>query len=408
VTTPPGGFAAAAVRADRAVFRAAHPVAFPLVRGLARLGPVLRVPGLGAVVNDPDLVRRVLVDADRFRKDGPGSPGELWTPVVGPRALTNMEGPEHRRLRATLAGLLTAENATALVERAMAPGLTEVTERLRAGERVDVAAAVRSLVGAVVFALIGAPDQGEAGHRKLVRQAEELTGMVGLRTRRLAPADVVRAREVLAGVTGPAARAWSDGRQDTAPGRMRGLGLEQDAAAGVAGVLFLTGTETVTSFLPRLVGLLTDSGLLAHDTVEGTLGRLDAVIDDALQVTVPTPITVRRAAADARVGRLAVRAGERVLVMTVNAAWSASSTSSSTRTTAHSTARSTVDLKQLWFGAGPHFCLGRPLALAEARALITALAGTVTGCGGTLATVRRRPRRGVLIPSWQELTVVLR
>ena len=62
----------AAVRADRAVLRAAHPVAFPLLRLADRLGPVVRVPGIGVLVNDPDLVRQVLTDSTRFRKDGPG------------------------------------------------------------------------------------------------------------------------------------------------------------------------------------------------------------------------------------------------------------------------------------------------------------------------------------------------
>ncbi len=388
-------FSPAAVRADRRVLRAAHPVAYPLVRGLARVGPALRVPGLGVVVNDPDLVRQVLVDTEGFRKDGPGSPGELWSPVVGPRALTNMEGPEHRRLRTALAGLFTAEHARALVAEAMSPGLARLAGRLAAGGLVDVAAEVRALVGAVVLALVGAPvpagPDGERACRELVAQGERLTARVGLRTRALSPPDVDRALQVLSTVTGPAVTAWRRRQPDTVPGRMRDLGLDEQDAAGVAGVLFLTGTETVTSFLPRLVALLADSHLLAPHTAVTTARRLDELIEEALRRTAPTPATLRRAVAAARVGPVAVRPGERVLVMTLNAV----STHPPT----------TAELRHLWFGAGPHFCLGRPLALAEARALVTVLVTAVTDTGRELQVVGRTAGRRVLIPSWQRLTV---
>ena len=67
--------------------------------------------------------------------------------------------------------------------------------------------------------------------------------------------------------------------------------------------------------------------------------------------------------------------------------------------------RPTGELRQVWFGAGPHFCLGRALALAQARALLTTLAGVVAQAGAGLHVHRRRPARGVLIPSWRELWI---
>lgn len=387
-------FSTRALRADRRVLRTAHPVAYPVVRALDRLGPAARVPGLGVVVNDPDLVREVLVDADTFRKDGPGSPGALWTPVVGRRALTNLDGAEHRDLRTALAGLFTPEAAAAAVAEA-AGGLADLTRRLAAGEEVDVAAVVRTLVGTVVGRLLGAGFDGEEA-LAVVRAGERLTASVRLHTRALSPAVVARARQVLAAVTEPAAAAWRAGDAGTVPGRMRGLGLSEQDARSVAGVLFLTGTETVTSLLPRLVALLADSGLLTPDTVGGTLAGLDRLVAEALRATVPTPVTLRRADAAARVGPVSVRAGERLLVLTVNACWSR-----------RPAPRDTGELRQLWFGAGPHFCLGRPLALAEASALVTAVAAPVADRGEPLRVVHRRARRRVLIPAWQELRVRL-
>ena len=58
------------------------------------------------------------------------------------------------------------------------------------------------------------------------------------------------------------------------------------------------------------------------------------------------------------------------------------------------------ELRQLWFGAGPHFCLGMPLAKAE----IDAVLGMVLDLGGVRVVSRRAARR-VLIPGYRSLVV---
>jgi cytochrome P450 len=173
-------------------------------------------------------------------------------------------------------------------------------------------------------------------------------------------------------------------------GRMRRLGLSEDEARGAAGAFFLTGTETVATLVPRLVALLHDAGRL--DPSAAAPGALDRAIDEAMRVTTPTPVMLRSVHATTRVGRVEARPGDRILIAT------------------HNCCRAygpfdpdrphPPELRRLWFGAGPHFCIGYPLAMAETRAVVrTVLAAA------PLEIVQRSAARRVLIPTYSRLVV---
>ncbi|MCX6466840.1 MAG: hypothetical protein NTW05_25115, partial [Pseudonocardiales bacterium] len=366
---------------ERRVQLGAHPVAYPLVRSLARVGPVVRVPRVGVVVSDAALVRRVLLDTDAFTKTGPGSPAALWTPVVGPSVLLNMEGPGHAALRRALGELFTPAAVTALCGEVAAPLCAELARRLAAGEAVDLVPVAQRLAGAVIAGLIGLDAATAAG--PAFAAATSVTAMVRLARPELTPRQVARGRAALARITAPAATAYRDGDPGTVPGRMRALGLSEREALGAVAAFALTGTETVVSFLPRLVALRHDAGVLDDP---------DERFDEELRVTVPSPVMLRRVAAPARIGDVAVAPGERVVLATLNAARAHGPYAPGR---AHP-----PELRSLWFGAGPHFCLGMPLALEQARRVMAAVRGA-----GPVRVVRRRVAHRVLIPAYRELVV---
>ncbi|MBC6463079.1 cytochrome P450, partial [Actinomadura sp. HBU206391] len=373
---------------ERRVQLAAHPVAYPLLRAVARCGPVVRVPGVGVVVNDAATAREILLDGETFRKDGPGSPGELWTPVLGPSVLLNMEGPAHRELRSKLTGLFTPGYAERLCDDVLAGPLERLADRLRGGAAVDVADEMRVMAGAVICAVIGLEAGGEAAYRHMFAQGEKIVSMVSLRTRRLSTAQAARARKVLDPIGAIAARAYASGDESTVMGRMRTLGLSESEARGAAGAFFLTGTETVATLVPRLIALLHDTGRLGD--VAADPGRLlDPSIDEAMRVTTPTPVMLRSVHKRARVGGVTVEPGDRVLIATHNCCRSFGPFDPD---------RPPPDLRRLWFGAGPHFCLGYPLAMAEIRVVVRTLLAAAP-----LKIVRRRPARGVLIPAYRSV-----
>jgi cytochrome P450 len=380
------GFEVCAGRAaghEVALHLAAHPFAYPALRLIGLAGAVVRVPGLGVVVTDAAVARRVLLDTETFRKNGPGSSGALWTPVLGPSVLLNMEGDAHAALRRRLAGLFGASAVESLCARVLAAPLARAQETLAAGRTVDVVDLARTCAGAVICALVGL-DADEAACRALFARGEEITGMVRLTTRELSPRQVATARRVLEPIVTAAAAAWDAGDPATAVGRMRELGLSRDEALGAAAAFFLTGTETVAAFVPRLVALLHDSG--TQETA------LDAAIEEGLRLTTPTPVMLRAVAAPARVGHVTVRPGHRVVIATHLA----------TQVPGRSFApgEPAPDLGRLWFGAGHHFCLGYPVATAQIRLVTGALLA-----GGPLRIVRRRYATGVLIAGYRLLEV---
>lgn len=398
---------------EERVQRAAHPLAYPALRS-ARHRPVVRVPRIGVVVSDAVIAREVLLDLDHFSKVGPGAPSDLWTPVLGPSVLLNMEGAEHAALRRALGPLFAPRAVRELVSGGGFPdgggvgglgaseapdddgALPDLTRRLAAGETVDLAAAVTAQAGAVICGMVGLPPTDHAV-RSAMSAARTITGMVRLHRHGLTRSQVTRARAVLDRLTAPARTAYRAGDPATVPGRMRDLGLSEREAMGAVGAFVLTGTETVQSFVPRLLAI-------AHDT--GWTGRLltgDAqvrrrAVEEGLRVTVPTPAMLRAVRVDAPVGGLRVAAGERVVIATVNCCRAAGGFDPGRP----------VDpaVRHLWFGAGPHFCLGMPLAIAQVDAVLDALAAA-SAEGRVPLVGRRRAARGVLVPAYRSLELRL-
>ena len=378
-----------AARWEERVMRAAHPIAYPLLR-IAR-GPVLRVPGLGILVRDAALLRSTLLNTESFTKTGPGSPADLWTEVLGPSVLLNMEGADHRALRRKLAPIFAPSFVEPMVAESLGEPVAQLRERLSSGEQVDLVEEVRRYSSIAISRLVGL-DSGELTP-DLFRKVSSITSMVRLTRTKLTSAEVARARVVMGELTSHAQRAYRAGDEHTVPGRMRALGLTESEAMGAVGAFVLTGTETLVSYIPRLVCLLIDSGWLPLIAADPSL--VEQAIAEALRVTTPSPVMLRSVVAAGSIGPVAVRAGDRVILATfaANRALGPFDPKANTAAT----------LRQLWFGAGSHFCLGAPLAMAQIRLVCDAI--LVAAPLGDLRVISRRPARGVLIPSYSTVVI---
>jgi cytochrome P450 len=378
---------------------AAHPFTYPVLRALGRARPVVRVPGLGVVVSSAELAREVLLAPETFASGG-RTAAELWTPVFGPSMLFNMDGASHRAMRRKLTDFFAPGYASQLCKDLLDEPAGRMSAALRRGERVDLADATCLMAGTLANALIGFPVTGSeperaAGYRELVRNGTQIISMLNLARPRQSRRQMAKARTIAEQIGAPAARAWAAGDEETPVGRMRMLGLSEAEARGLASALLLASTETVTTFIPRLVALLHDHQALtgvAEAFRAGDSGPLDAAITEGLRVLTPVPIILRSASRPVTLGSVRVRADDVVLISLTNAA------------KAHGGfdphRERPPELRRLWFGAGPHFCLGYPLAMAQTHAIIGAVLDNAP-----IRVVSRRAARGVLFPRYQRLEV---
>ena len=149
-------------------------------------------------------------------------------------------------------------------------------------------------------------------------------------------------------------------------------------------------TEPASSDHPPTTDLLADSGWLPVIAADRTLA--EPAIAEGLRVTTPSPVMLRSVIAPDAIGGVAVRPGDRVILATYAA----------NRALGPFDPEANVGavLRQLWFGAGSHFCLGAPLAMAQIRLLLGAVLDA-----GAVEVVSRRVARGQLIPGYASLVL---
>ena len=372
-------------RHEERLMRSAHPVAYRALNAVR--GPVRRVPRIGVVVKDAGLLRGVLMNTSGFSKNGPGASSDLWTPVLGPSVLVNMEGADHLALRRKLGPLFAPAFVDGLVAASLGDATRELAERLAAGERVDLVAHARRSASAVIGRLVGFEE--DVIDDELFERLSAITGFVSLARPRLTAPQLAVARGILGDLDAHAVRAYH-GDESTVPGRMRALGLDEREALGAVGAFVLTGTETIVSYLPRLAAILIDTGWLPRLAADRSL--VEPAIAEGLRVTTPTPVMVRSTMEPGHIGEVPVRVGDRIILATFAANRALGEFDPQTNAAAQ--------LKQLWFGAGSHYCIGAPLAMAQIRLTLDALLATPS-----TRVVSRRASRGVLIPSYSSLVL---
>ncbi len=369
----------------------------PVRVAATRDGDVLELRSPRALLlRDPDEIWRVLVtDAGRFRQ---GKWKRRARRFLGP-TLNTLDGPEHRERRLLVQPAVDRRRIAGFTDRIVARA-NEAQAGWRSGERFVLRERLDPL------SLVMAGDA--LLDTDLTPQADALAAALGVvmtSVPRLMPpvrgtrharalADVHRAARALLADVGHGDEARSD-----LPALLLRGGLTERVAVGevtafllaavdeppsglAAAWFFLAGAPEVEArLLAELEGVLGDRAVTADD--DERLPYLDAIVRESLRLLPPARHIDRCPVADSRIGGVDVREGTNVLI--------------SPLVTHHDPAlfeRPEAFVPERWlggestptaarhgyfpFGAGPHTCVGEPLA----RAIMCV----------TLATIARRWR----------------
>ena len=385
---------------------AASRPAFPVLLTMGRFaGPIRRIPSLGWLISDPIIARRILTDRDHFTIVGEGIVGHLWAQVLGDWVYDMFDGAGHRALRTQTRDLFTQDRAASLVARAAGPRLRRCTAELVAGGAVDVADLARVVVGRIVADLLGlrhgrqqansAEPDDDAVYRELFTMGERLAALAARSTASTSIPEhaIDSARAIVARMTSGVAAAWRDASADTMLGRCRELGLGPRESKGLATLLMVAGTQTTASAMARTVALLHDTG--EQHRLRAQPRRINDAVREGLRVTTPVPVIGRSVSADLEIAGRRLRAGQRVLMLAY--------TADNAPGNFDLDRANLPDTRQLWFGAGRHYCLGSLVGRAEVSALLDAL----LAAGRPWRVVERRYGRGALIPTYARLRIAL-
>ncbi|MFH9350422.1 cytochrome P450 [Kitasatospora sp. NPDC017646] len=392
--------ATTAERHESRLLWASRPALWTLTRiTMARpFGPIRRVPRLGWVASEPTLIRAVLNDHEHFTLLGEGGVGHLWEQILGPYVTRLFDGAGHADLRRRARDLFTEENSAALVERACGSVYADVTARLTAGERVDVAAAARLVVGRLMADLLGLqlpPETPDSTYLETFAAGERLAALAldTAASTELPPERIEAARDIVRSLTSGVPEAYASAEPETLLGRCRQAGITLEEAGGLASLLLVAGTETAASAMGRTVALIHDTG--QQEPLHADPGLIRDAVREGLRVTTPAPVIGRHVSNDVTLAGRRLRKDERILLVT----YAADNLAGGFDLTRPYDPRS----RQLWFGAGRHLCLGAPVARAEIARMVAA----VCAAGRPYRIVSRSYARKVMIPSYASLVVEL-
>ncbi|MEV3935682.1 cytochrome P450 [Glycomyces sp. NPDC049804] len=342
--------------------------------------PVMRRDGQ-VVVSSHRLAKQVLADRERFSA---ANALDAITPIPTdalreltrhrfrlPATLANNDGDSHERIRAAFGEVFAPANVEAL--RPWLTGLARRTAagvawRLRAGEAVDVDAAVSSEIPLAALArLLGLEVEAALEVKRFSRAALELFW---------GDPSPERQRE-LAGVVGPfhaLLRGWTAGSTGATRELLEEYG--EDAATAALFFLLVAGQETTSQFLTLLLHrLIEEPALLASAP--------GLIVEEGLRLLPPITSWRRVVKRDTDIGGFAVRAGESVLVWLGAAGMDEGVAECPMRMVPGQRG----SRRHLAFGAGAHRCLGSQLSRMEAEVVVAELVPLLPRCRVVAAPV---------------------
>jgi cytochrome P450 len=352
---------------------------YPIYHRLRSTSPVSWVPTLDAwLVTSFEAVSAGLRDprlsSDRFdrarkRLEAKGL-GDLIDERV--KSMLHMDPPNHTRLRGLVSKAFTPRAVEAMEGRIGAV-VDELLDATQGSGHMDVIQDLAYPLPIIVIAeMLGVPP---SDRDRFKEWSDEISVVLGGDVAALPEAALRRALEARGELADYFRTAVGQRRQASGDDLLTGLlraeegggRLTEDELYSTAVLLLIAGNETTTNLIGN--GLL---ALLRHpdqmSRVWGDEGLIPSAVEEMLRFDGPVQLTTRLAKVDFDVLGTRIEQGQRVYLVLAAANRDPAQFPEPDRFDA-----GRRDNRHVAFGAGPHFCLGAPLARLEAQVALRAL-----------------------------------
>ena len=379
-----------------------RPVVYGLLELSRRLGNVVYLPGVGYVISDAEIALDVLLDAEHFNSHSPGSLGFLVSQALGPYALLNMDGPEHKDLKRRLQEVFSSKYIKTLICSATNDIVNEFQENLLAGRVVDMVEFMKDFSSRMACEMIGVkvdPNNERSAYADMFTLATEFTALAGLGKRKLSASDLKKAKRIVERLSAHIRESYEDEniRDASLTQQMRSRGFTFEEAKGVVIIVMIGATELITYGMPRILTLLIDSHQIEKLRAQPHL--LEQAVDEGFRLVTPSNIILRAVVADRQIRGYRFRKGRRALIVFNNIMKQERYFSNATRFDIERISDSRF--RRFPFGAGSHTCLGTGLAIAEARKVLEVLMSVE----GKYEIISRRYNRAKTYPGYSSLLI---
>jgi cytochrome P450 len=188
-------------------------------------------------------------------------------------------------------------------------------------------------------------------------------------------------------------------KQSSLIAQLKKLGYSEEKTYGFISMFLVAGTVTVSSSFPRLLALLIDTGSFAMLQERPEL--IESAIDEAFRFISPGTTSLYGIKRTVTIDGREYRKGRRVVISLYNILHDSRYTSNPNIFDIQREQNSAI--QGLWFGTGPHFCMGSILAKLEIKSLLLML----IKLDGNLRIEERIYRKVGVYPSYEKLFVTL-
>lgn len=351
---------------DEMLLKAVHPVGALLLSYVGKSWRMKKIPFVGTIISDAALIREVFMNKKAFSKDGKGASTSFWNPIIGEYGLLNMDGEDHLKLKRATSPMFSNQRVSEVHEKVIVSSLAEAEAKLKVGEVIDIVKISEEVAYLSMWHLVGLSEDKleNIDFSVAVKTLRSVTEGLNPAKKQFSQKEVDSARSKLSFFDDLVREAYNNDDKVSIPLKLKSEGYSEEAAISLTKSLFIAGTETVISFIPRMTSLFIKTRYI--DYLSECPDHAARGVEEALRVTVPTPVAARSVVEDIDFHGAKLKQGSRVILSTIAAS----------KRFGDFDPFKDVDknIKGLWFGAGVHMCIGTGIALAQAEAFARFLA----------------------------------